>query len=458
MKKLIAIVTVFFCAFLSFSQTNFHHTYGGGGRDIAYSSCETADNGIMILGLTTSFGQGKDLYLMKLDANGNILWSRTYGGKKVDSGIKIKQSKDGNFAIIGNTTSFDAKRRDLFFLKIDAEGNEIWSYCYGGELNEFGLDFAETEDGGFVLVGETNSFEVKDHDILVSKVDKDGILEWTKTIGGDSLEFASSVVCVKDGYILGGETNSIGSGGYDAMLVKLDFSGEVLWSKVYGGAGDDHINDLVEDKWGNLAFIGSTTSFSFGGRDLLFAIVNEQDGHPIVVNTLGGASDDEPQVIRKVGEDGYIIVGFSKSFNDMLTMNDAYIIRMNKKFKMRWSKTFGGFMNDLGFGLITHSKGNFVVVGQSESFSDRADQDIFAVSILDSRKIETCELTNVQTVRIPRHKEIVANNMFFEEVDVKAHTIDSNIEQQNVDTQFLIICEKDLLLIDSNKPEEETEE
>ena len=118
------ILLLNFIVFLSlglFAQTNFHHSYGGSGRDIAYSSCETDDNGIVILGLTTSFGTGKDLYLIKLDHDGNIVWSRTYGGKKVDSGIKIKHTADGNFIIIGNTTSFGSKRRDLYLLKIDKE-------------------------------------------------------------------------------------------------------------------------------------------------------------------------------------------------------------------------------------------------------------------------------------------------------------------------------------------------
>jgi hypothetical protein len=455
-KKLFSFLFIL-TASLAFTQTSFHHTYGGGGRDIAYSSCETEDNGLIILGLTTSFGSGKDLYLIKLDHAGNILWSRTYGGTKVDTGIKIKHLSDGNFIIIGNTTSFEAQRRDLFLLKINPSGDEIWSHCYGGELNEFGLDVAETQDKGFILVGETNSFNVKDHDILVAKVDSAGKMEWSKSIGGDSLEFASSVVCVKDGYILGGETNSIGSGGYDAMLVKISFTGQVLWSKVYGGVGDDHINDLIEDDFGHLCFVGSTTSFSFGGRDILYAIISEEDGHPYKVKTIGGAFDEEPQVIRKIDNDGYVIVGFTNSYNDQLTAQDAYILRLNKRFKMRWSKTFGGFLNDLGFGLVTHSHGNFVVVGESVSFSDRDDKDIFAISIEDSRKISTCELTNVQSVRIPRIKEIKVNNMFLEEVDVTCKFIDAITERTDTQTQFLIICEKDKLLIKSNTPDEDDE-
>lgn len=437
------------------AQTNFHHTYGGTGRDIAYSTCETSDQGIMILGLTTSFGTGKDLYLIKLDHDGKIVWSRTYGGNKVDTGIKIKRTLDGNFIIIGNTTSFEAKRRDVYLLKINENGDEIWSHTYGGGLNEFGLDVTETSDGGFIMVGETNSFNVKDHDIYVEKVDSAGKHIWTRTIGSDSLDFASAIIEVADGYIIGGETNSIGAGGYDAMLVKMDFNGEVLWSKVYGGPEDEHLNDLVEDAYGHLVFIGSTTSFGYGGRDLLFVMIEELEGEIIKVKTLGGAFDEEPQVIRKVGDDGYIIVGFTNSFNDQLTQQDAYILRMNKKFKMRWSKTFGGFLNDLGFGLVTHSHGNFVVVGETTSFSDLEDKDIFAISIPDTRKIQTCELTNVQSVRIPIHKFISVNNMFLEEIAVESHQIDADTESLDVETRSLQLCNEDKLLIKSRKLEEE---
>ena len=437
-----------------FSQTNFHHTYGGSGKDIAYSSCETQDNGMMILGLTTSFGTGKDLYLMKLNHEGGILWSRTYGGKKVDAGIKIKPTSDGNFIIIGNTTSFGAKRRDLYLLKIDSEGNEIWSHTYGGELNEFGLDVAEAKNGGYILVGETNSFGVADHDIYVVKVDEKGNQEWSKTIGGDSLEFASSVISLDDSYVIGGETNSLGAGGYDAVLVKINLDGIVMWSKVYGGQKDEHLNALIEDDYGHLVFVGSSTTYGFGGRDL-FYVLTDQEGYAVKVKSLGSVADEEPQVVRKVGNDGYIILGFSNSFNDQLTGQDAYIIRMNKRFKMRWSKTFGGDLNDMGFGLVTHTKGNFVVVGGSSSFSDREDNDIFAISIDDSRKIETCELTNVQTVRIPIHKLVTINNVFLEEIDVESDQIDAHTVMQEIESHFLMICNEDKLLIESNVVEEE---
>lgn len=452
--RILLIKFIILISYGLFAQTNFHHSYGGSGRDIAYSSCETTDNGIIILGLTTSFGTGKDLYLIKLDHNGNIVWSRTYGGKKVDSGIKIKNTSDGNFIIIGNTTSFGSKRRDLYLLKIDNDGNEIWSHTYGGDLNEFGLDVAESKEGGYILVGETNSFDVKDHDIFVVKVDSIGNKEWSKTIGGDSLEFASSVISLDDGYVLGGETNSVGEGGFDAMMIKIDLTGEVLWSKVYGGKKDEHLNELIEDRHGHIVFVGSTTSFGFGGRDL-FYVITQEDGDPVKIKSLGGFADEEPQVVRKVGDDGYIILGFTNSFNDQQTGQDAYMVRMNKRFKMRWSKTFGGSLNDLGFGLITHSKGNFVVVGESSSFSDRVDRDIFAISINDKRKIETCELTNVQTVRMPIHKLVKVNNMFMEEIDAEYEQINAKTVHQDVDTHFLIICEKDKLLIESNEPDEE---
>lgn len=458
MIKPIFFLIALLSSFLTIAQeksTGFNHTYGGGGRDIAYSICDTQDGGMMVLGLSTSYGTGKDMYLLKLDKNGKIMWSQTYGGQKVDSGIRIKQTTDGNYIIIGNTTSFGAKRRDLFLLKIDQNGEQIWAHAYGGELNEFGIDVAETADGGFILAGETNSFDVKDHDVYVVKVDSLGDEEWSETIGGDSIEFASSIIPVKDGYIIGGETNSIGQGGYDALLFKLDLEGELIWSKVYGGPQDDHLNQLITDDSGDLIFLGSTTSFGFGGRDVLFVHTNGY-GDPRMVQTLGGIGDEEPQEIRRLVDNGYAIVGFSNSFNDQLTGYDAYIIRMNDRYKMKWSKTFGGNLNDLGLGLLYHHD-EFVVVGETVSFTSRGDKDIFAISIPDKRKIEQCELTNVQTVRIPIDKLITVNSAFFEEVKVESSQLDTEIEHHTVLTQYLIICEDDQFLIESNEPEEEGE-
>lgn len=456
MTKFILSIVFILSSFLLTAQDNFNHSYGGSGRDIAYSMCETSDQGILVLGLTTSFGSGKDMYLLKIDKNGNTVWSRTYGGKKVDSGIKIKKTSDGNYIIIGNTTSFGAKRRDLYLIKINEDGEEIWSHAYGGDLNEFGLDVSETKDGGYILVGETNSFDVLDHDIYMVKVDSKGTLEWSKTMGADSIEFASSVLPVEDGYIIGGETNSIGAGGWDVMMVKTDLEGEVVWTKVYGGQKDEHLNEIIQDDFGHFVFIGSTLSFGDGGRDIFYGLT-DPEGNVVRLKTLGEKGDEEPQSVRKVGDDGYVIVGFSNSFNDGLTGQDAYVIRMNKRFKMRWSKTFGGALNDLGFALSSHSSGNFVIAGESVSFSARDDKDIFTVSIKDKRKIETCELTNVQTIRIPlsTKRDVAVDEMFLEEINAESHQIDAHTENQDVETNVSVICGNDKFLIESKEKEEE---
>jgi hypothetical protein len=153
--------------------------------DEGYSLIQTSDGGYAIAGHTKSFGAGlSDAYLVKLDANGNLQWTKTIGGKDFEDGYSLIQTSDGGYAIAGDTKSFGAGLSDAYLVKLDANGNLQWTTTIGGKDFEDGYSLIQTSDGGYAIAGYTQSFGAGGADVYVVKLDAKGNLQWTKTIGG----------------------------------------------------------------------------------------------------------------------------------------------------------------------------------------------------------------------------------------------------------------------------------
>ena len=457
-KKILFSLIGFFCALeLSYSQDFFHKTYGEVDKDIAYSLCPSSENGVMVCGLTSSFGNSKEILLMDISPEGSILWSKAFGGKKADVGNKVKQTSDGGYVVVGNTSSFKAERKDIYVVKLDVDGNIEWSGMYGGENVEYGFDIEQTSDDGYVLTGETNSFDVEDHDILAIKLDSKGTLEWAHTYGDHKIEFGQAIHETEGGYILVGETNSFAEadtiensdeGGInDIILMKLDYDGEVIWSNLYGGNDDDYVTDMIVDGDDGIFILGNTYSHGSGARDGLI-IRTDSEGGLIQSKTLGNEGDEQLQSIYKVGDDGFIISGFSNSHNDGLKKEDALIIRLTEKGSFRWSKTFGGVEDDLCLGAFVNESHELFVAGGTNSFNKLTGQDMYLLKINDERKMENCELSTVQVISIPlKPEEIHSEQVGLHHKKVTPTSTMVTSEIRDVELVETILCESDKILV-----------
>jgi hypothetical protein len=189
------------------------------------SLIQTSVGGYAIAGFTISFGAGRgDAYVVKLDANGNLLWTKTIGGESDDWGNSLIQTSDGGYVIAGYTKSFGAGDWDVYVVKLDANGNLQWTKTIGGENEDLGSSLIQTSDGGYAIAGTTIYFGAGGWDVYVVKLDAKGNLQWTKTIGGKNEDGGSSIIQTSDGgYVIAGHTESFGAG--DVYLVKLDKNG-----------------------------------------------------------------------------------------------------------------------------------------------------------------------------------------------------------------------------------------
>ena len=207
----------------------FERTYGGSDWDDGSSVQQTSDGGYIIAGYTKSFGAGGDVYLIKTDANGNLLWQKTYGGSGYDDGTSVKQTSDGGDIIAGWTESFGVGGRNVYLIKTDANGNLLWQKTYGGSDYDWVFSVQQTSDGGYIIAGLTESFGAGGRDVYLIKTDADGNLLWQKTYGGSDDDCGTSVQQTSDGgYIIAGYTFSFGAGEGDVYLIKTDANGNVL--------------------------------------------------------------------------------------------------------------------------------------------------------------------------------------------------------------------------------------
>jgi len=177
-----------------------NHTFGGPNDDMGYAVIEVSGGGFAIAGHTWSFGAGvNNGWLIRLDANGNQLWNRTYGGYDWESCFKVIEVSGGGFALAGYSTSYDAGSNDFWLLRVDANGNHLWNHTYGGALPDGAMSVLEVSSGGFILCGNTASFGVGDADVWVVRTDADGNHLWNQTYGSINYDMAYSVIEVSDG-------------------------------------------------------------------------------------------------------------------------------------------------------------------------------------------------------------------------------------------------------------------
>jgi len=375
---------------------HFCKAIGGKNDDRGNSLIQTSDGGYAITGSTKSFGAGGyDVYVVKLDAKGNLQWTKTIGGPDREEGNSLIQTSDGGYAIAGSTKSFGAGGYDVYVVKLDAKGNLQWTKTIGGPGTEEGRSLIQTSDGGYAIAGYTTSFGAGEPDVYVVKLDAEGNLQWTKTIGGPGLDAGLSLIQTSDGgYAIAGPTSSFGAGETDVYVVKLDANGNLQWTKTIGGKNDDAGLSLIQTSDGGYAIAGSTISFGVGEPDV-YVVKLDANGNLQWTKTIGGPGNEAGYSLIQTSDGGYAIAGPTKSFG--AGEWDVYVLKLNADGNLQWTKTIGAKNEDLGkLSLIQTSDGGYAIAGHTESFGAGGD-DVYVVK-LDKNGHACCAVS--QTSRV----------------------------------------------------------
>ncbi len=348
--------------------TTWSQTFGGSNFDRGLSVAPTSDGGYIITGSTKSFGAGNmDVYMIKTDASGNETWSRTFGGSGYDYSNSVAPVSDGGYIITGQTESFGAGSNDVYLIKTDVSGNETWSNTFGGTDWDNGFSVAPTSDSGYIITGITRSFGAGDWDVYLIKTDASGNETWSKTFGGSGWDWGWSVAPTSDGgYIITGETYSLGAGSADVYLIKTDASGNETWSRTFGGSNFDTGNSVAPTNEGGYIITGMTKSFGAGDYDV-YLIKTDALGNETWSKTFGGSDSDYGYSVAPTSDGGYIITGTTESYG--AGSYDVYLIKTDASGNETWSKTFGGSLLDFGSSVAPTSDGGYIITGFKISFS-----------------------------------------------------------------------------------------
>lgn len=236
---------------------------------------------MLLAGSTASFGAGQDdIWLLKVKPNGDTIWTKTYGDTNNERAFAMVQTQDSNVLVAGTISSRGAGSDDIWLLKINANGDTLWSKTFGGTAAEKPLCMVQTLDGNILVAGRTASFGAGLWDIWLLKVKPNGDTIWTKTYGGTSSDEPGAMIQLQDSnVIVAGYTASfgMGAGGTDVWLLNVKPDGDTLWTKTLGGYGDEKSNGLLPQKNGSLLLSGSTSSIAGGAEAVwLVCIIPDQ--------------------------------------------------------------------------------------------------------------------------------------------------------------------------------------
>ena len=353
------------------AQITFERTYGGADDDRGFCIQQTSDGGYIAVGLTSSFGAGsEDIYLIKTDSLGDTIWTKTYGDSSLDRGSFVEQTKDGGYIVVGFTWLIDNETFNIYLIKTDALGDTLWTRTYGVTGYDHGSCVRETKDGGYIIVGVAGL-----EDVYLIKTDSLGDTLWTKTYGGPHPDWGYCVRQTTDGgYIIVGRSYSPDEE-LNVYLIKTNPLGDTMWTKTYGGLDMDVGYSVEQIQDGGFIIAGYTKSFGAGLEDF-YLIKTDSLGDTIWTRTYGGENLDRGYSVHQTADGGYIIAGGTWSFGPGHI--DVYLIKTDSIGDTMWTKTFGGANEDWGCSVQLTSDGGYIITGRTASFG-AGNYDVYLI-------------------------------------------------------------------------------
>jgi hypothetical protein len=295
--------------------------YGGDGLDYGYAVVETAGGGYAMAGTTWSSGNGSgDIYLVRTDAEGKVLWEKTFGGSGYDEGRALLQASDGGFVIAGALESRN-NGSDIYLLKTDAAGNVVWERTYGGAYDDLAISVQPTRDGGYI-VGGYNGTGKDSREGYLLKVDSWGRYVWDRKLGGTDSAVYQARQTTDRGYIAVGQTN-FHSADSEVYLTRTDHAGNLLWQKVFRGNGTLRGYNVFMAPDGGYVIVGEAGSGSLNQGLLL---KTDAGGNEEWRQTYGAGRDVFIRAGIPVKDGGMALVGSIGDRENVETW-DVYLLK-----------------------------------------------------------------------------------------------------------------------------------
>ena len=361
-------------------NSSWYETFGGDGNDGFYFAQEAHDGGYIAAGFTTSIGEGSyDAWLIKTDVNGNLEWEKTFGGTD-DDRFRYMQIVSDGYVLSGQ------KDGDLYFVKVDNDGNIIWEKLFGGNKNEYSMGLRQTNDGGYIITGITESYTPQDnYHLWLIKTDENGIEQWNKTYGKDDYFSEGERVCQTEdgGFIVTGSTWALNEWG-DIFVVKTDFNGNLEWEKTFDFKFSSvaiSIDEALDDCY----VISGSTGEPFKGCMAVIIKINSE-GDVLLERQYGSRIFLDSFCYAISTDDGGIIgtgsrFGIGAYFNINLPWfpywSKICVMKVDSEGNPEWGDSPQG--NGQGRSIQDTSDGGYIVSGYTDNFPNFGDGVLFKI-------------------------------------------------------------------------------
>ena len=373
------LINLFFSLTI-FAQETWIRTFGGTGIDVGKSVIQTDDGGYVIAGYTNSFGAGgSDVYLLKVNAYGYVIWEKTYGGQGNDSGNHVIQTNDNCFIIVGTTNSFGNGNNDVFLIKTDTRGNTIWTKTYGQKDYENGKRVRQTYDGGYIVLGSISP----GNKVYLIKTDPIGNLNWHKIYSGygeDVLETEDNgFIILSNGY---SETTGLLS---IIFLIKTDCNGDTIWKKtIIEPDSDVYGNSLIQTKDGDYIITGGFAGSDFTQKEgKLYLLKTDSYGNKIWSKNIGERQTCRVgYCVQQTNNEGYITAGTIfynlDSDLDYYRSVNVYLSKFNLEGDTLWTKTVIDEIAGEAYSIQKAFDKGYIIIGEAYT-SDTESHNIYLI-------------------------------------------------------------------------------
>lgn len=370
------------------AQVTWKRTYGGLAQEGAHSIRTLDDGGAVVCGSTGSFGTvGGDMYVLRIDINGQLLWSVVLGGSGVETGEDIVVLPDGGFLAIGSTNSFGEGGYDGFVVRLSPLGEELWQRTYGTSQWDLLYAGAFTEEG-ILLTGQTFGMGAGDGEAWLVRIFADGEEGWSRSYDSVGSGVSRSIRSLgMEGCILGGTTD-LGGTEADALLVRVAADGEMIWMTELGGSGEEFGYDVEHLASGGFVITGYTQSFS-AVRQMFLAKSNEAGEEVWVRNVSSDGDDWEAHSVKELENGNFVVAGYTEEYG--AGDKDVSMLFLSPQGDFISGPTYGGVGADQAWSVALTADNGYYLAGSSDSYGSgmeavfviRSDGDTLNGSVVD---------------------------------------------------------------------------
>jgi len=383
-------------------------SFSGSSPAVFSSFCRTDDGGFLAVGYmqgsggapveTALEGSNYDALVVKFNSFSEIEWQKTYGKDGDDLAYSITATEDGNYIVVGETYSFGAQKDDMLIFKINSNGTLLWARKLGGSDEDWAVDVKQDNDGGYLILGNnkggaTCAESSSGYQVVMLELDENGYLLWQKSYDGDGDEIAYALMKTTKGeFLAAGSTTSFGNGSSDGFVMKTDGGGVIKWQKFYGTSQSDYLYFLGQAADGGYLAVGETSLKERGTESNAWAVRLDDNGGDNWQRAYGNAANDYALGLTSSGKHGFIIVGGSAASS---TQNESWALKVDWSGKPMWRKRYNIGSNGTLFNVRKFDGDRLLFLGKS-GLSDSAYP--FIASTDKRGSVGTCSVIDESSI------------------------------------------------------------